>query len=171
LNGNHKGGEHVKLKKIDSVVKRETLYIAMWTLIFSVLMEAVFLIGGWFDYRVPLGNLLGGTAAVLNFFLMGVSVQIAVEKDRAANDYSNGADEADEAEEASSQRIHKEAKQVMKISQMLRNFMLIGFCAAGAAAPCFNLVAVLVPLLFPRIAVMLRPMFLRREEASKGGEN
>ena len=156
------------MKKIDSVVRRETLFIAMWTLIFSVLMEAVFLIGGWFDYTVPLGNLLGATAAVLNFFLMGISVQIAVEKDRKANDYGNDTDEADEN---SVGRVHKEAKQVMKISQMLRNFMLLGFCVVGAVVPCFNLVAVLVPLLFPRIAVMLRPMFLRREEASEGGES
>ena len=156
------------MKKIDSVVIRETLYIAMWMLIFSVLMEAVFLMGGWFDYKVPLGNLLGVIAALLNFFLMGISVQIAVQKDQKANDYSQ--DIVLDNENAG-QHVHKEAKQVMKISQMLRNFMLLGFCVVGAVVPCFNLVAVLIPLLFPRIAIMLRTVFLRREESSKGGEN
>ena len=156
------------MKNIDSVILRETVYIAIWTLIFSVLMEAVFLVGGWFDYRVPLGNLLGASAAVLNFFLMGISVQIAVKKDREENDYASQDENGDEEQPP---RVHKQAKQVMRISQTLRNFMLLGFCVLGAVLPCFNLVAVLVPLLFPRIAIMLRPMFLAREENSKGGEN
>ena len=59
------------MKKIDPTVKKETLYIALFTLAASVLMEIVFLIVGYWSYRVILGNLLGFTAGVLNFFLMG----------------------------------------------------------------------------------------------------
>ena len=43
--------------------------------------ELVFLIIGKWDYTVLLGNLLSGCAAVLNFLLMGITVQNALSKD------------------------------------------------------------------------------------------
>ena len=153
------------MKKIDSVVLRETGYIAIWTVILGVLMEAVFLVLGYFDYTVLLGGLLGVFAAVLNFFLMGLSVQKAVERDRQVGITVN-----EDAEKPAA--VHKEAAQVMKLSQSLRMLMMIAFAAIGALAPCFNLIAVLIPFFFPRIAVMLRPIFLNRADSSKkGSEN
>ena len=47
------------MKRIDQTVLTETGYIAVWEVIFSVLMQAVFLIAGIWDYTVLLGNLLG----------------------------------------------------------------------------------------------------------------
>ena len=67
--------------KIDKTVRRETLFVAVYTVILSALMEAVFLLIGKWDYTVLLGNLLGAGGAVLNFFLMGLTVQSAVMKD------------------------------------------------------------------------------------------
>ena len=67
--------------KVTEAVKRESIYVAIWVGVLSLLMEAVFLICGWWETGVLLGNILGGAAAVLNFFLMGLSVQKAVEKD------------------------------------------------------------------------------------------
>ena len=50
--------------------------------------------------------------------------------------------------------------------------MLIIIAVIGALLDCFNLVAVLIPFFFPRIAVMLRPIFMKHEgEDVKGGEN
>ena len=37
--------------------------------------------------------------------------------------------------------------------------MVLAFCAVGALVPCFNLIAVLIPLFFPRLAIALRPVF------------
>ena len=59
------------MSRIDPTVKKETGYIAGWVLLLSAVMELVFLLTGHMDYTVPLGNLLGGVAAILNFFLMG----------------------------------------------------------------------------------------------------
>lgn len=55
--------------KIDATVRRETIYIAVWVGILSLLMEAVFLIIGKWDYTVLLGNLLSG--AVVQLCLRG----------------------------------------------------------------------------------------------------
>ena len=62
--------------KIDKTVIKETKYIASFVIIFSVLMQAVFLIIGKWDYTVLIGNLWGIIIAVGNFFVMGLFVQI-----------------------------------------------------------------------------------------------
>ena len=69
------------MNTIDPIVLKETKYILLWELILSILMQAVFLVIGEWDYTVLLGNILSASAAVLNFFLMGVSIQKALEKD------------------------------------------------------------------------------------------
>ena len=48
-----------------SVIKNETRYIAVWELILSAAMQAVFLVAGRWDYKVLLGNLLSAPFAVL----------------------------------------------------------------------------------------------------------
>jgi hypothetical protein len=126
------------MKQVDTAVRRETLYIAAWVAVMSVLMQAVFLVIGRWDYTVLLGNLLGGAAAVGNFFLMGLTVQSAVNKEE------------------------KEAASMMKLSQKLRLLMLLVAAVLGVALPWFYLWATLIPLFFPRIAVAFRPVFNRR---------
>lgn len=124
------------MKPVDKAVRQMTVYVAGWTLVFSLLMQAVFLVGGWWNLTVLFGNLLGGAAAVGNFFLMGLTVQNAVQKEE------------------------KDAKQLMKASQSGRLLLLLGVAVIGAAIPAaFNLWATLLSLFFPRLAVMLRPLF------------
>jgi len=117
------------MKKIDETVLKETKFIAFSTLILSALMQAVFLIIGKWDITVLFGNLLGGGLAVLNFFLMGLTVQKAVMLDE------------------------KEAKNSIKISQTYRTLLMIVVAALGVALSCFNTWAVIIPLFFPRIAI------------------
>jgi cobalamin synthase len=121
--------------KIDSVVIKETAYIGVWALILSAAMQAVFLLLGKWEYTVLLGNILGAGAAVLNFFLMGITVQIAVVKEE------------------------KEARQTVKTSQSLRMLLLILILVLALVFPCFNPIAAVIPLLFPRIAIIFRQLF------------
>ena len=120
--------------KIDATVWRETLYIAAGVVILSALMESVFLIIGKWDITVLFGNLLGGFCAVLNFFLMGLTVQKALTKEE------------------------KEARDVIKLSHTLRMLMQLAFAAIGFLIPIFSEIAMLLPLLFPRIAIIFRPL-------------
>lgn len=123
------------MKKIDATVIKETKYILLWVLVFSALLQAVFLIIGYWDYTVLLGNLLSGSTVVLNFFLLGITVQKALEKDE------------------------KDARSTMKLSQAYRFLFLAAVVALGVALPCFNVWAVIVPVFFPRIAIAFRPLF------------
>lgn len=139
------------MKKMNPVVKKETLYISLWTLILSVIMQCVFLIIGKWDWRVMTGNLLGAGAAVLNFYLMCLGVLAAVKKE-------------DE----------KDAKAMIRMSQSLRTFMLLAFAAAGAVFTCFNTWTVLISLFFPRIAILFRPQFDKKQDKkheNEAGEN
>jgi len=127
----------MKMGNIDKVVIKETKYIAVITIILSALMQSVFLVIGKWTYKCLLGNVLGAFAAVLNFLLMGITVQKAVVKEE------------------------KEAKNLMKASQSLRLFMMLLFALVGYLVPAFNLLAVIIPYLFPRIAIVLRPLFIK----------
>ncbi len=123
------------MPKLDPTVKQETRYIAGLVLIFSVLMQAVFLLIGKWDYTVLLGNVLSSAAAIANFLLLGLTVQRAVTKDE------------------------KDARSLMKLSQTYRLLGLLVIAVIGFAVPVFHPLAVVLPLLFPRIAIALRPLF------------
>lgn len=127
------------MKKIDSTVRSETGYIAFWVIVLSAVMQAVFLIIGRWDYTVLLGNLLGGCLGILNFFLMGITVQNAILKDE------------------------KDAKLTMKLSQGLRSLLILIITAAGVVLPYFNNWTAIIPLFFPRIAIMVRPLLDKRK--------
>ena len=125
------------MKKIDLTVLKETKYIALFSLILSMLMQSVFLIIGRWDYTVLLGNILGFSAAVGNFLLMGITVQNALVK--SEND----------------------AKNLIKFSQTMRMLLLFGAAILGHLIPVFSLIAVVIPYIFPRIAILFRPLFIK----------
>jgi uncharacterized membrane protein len=131
------------MQKIDKVVLKETKYIAAWVLIFSAILQAVFLVIGKWNYTVLLGNLLSGVAIIANFLAIGITVQNALKKDE------------------------KEAKQAMKASGMMRTFFLFLIALIGVLLPIFNIWAVLIPLIFPRIAIAIRPLWDKKSATSR----
>ncbi len=142
--------------RVQETVRKETLRIAAGTAVLTVLMVAVFLLLGMFDWTVLLGAVYGCFFAVLNFFLMALAVQKAAES-------MNGVqlppeEEVPEGEEAPEKPLSpqaQEAKKRMQLSYHLRMLMLIAAAGIGVAAPCFHAVAALMPLLFPRLVIMV----------------
>ena len=131
------------MQKIDKIVWKETKYIAAWVLILSAALQAVFLVIGKWNYTVLLGNLLSGTAVILNFFAMACTVQKAVEKEA------------------------KDAKQTMQLSKAGRMLALFIVTLVGVLLDCFDLWAVIIPLFFPRVAIALRPLWNKNTEGSE----
>ena len=128
--------------KANDTIKKETKYIAYCCAILGVLMQAVFVLLKRWDYTVLLGNLLSYAIAVLNFYFMGLTVQKAVTMDE------------------------KDAKKLMKSSQGLRTAAMFVAVVIGVVAPCFNTIAVIVPLFFTRIAVSFRPLIKDKKEVT-----
>ena len=134
------------MKNIDRTVIFETKYVACFTVILSMLTQAIFLIIGKWNYTVLLGNLLSAFVAVLNFFLMGITIQKALNKE------------------------DKQARNCIQLSQTARVFMQFSAATIGVLLPCFNTVTSLLPLFFPRIAVSFRGLFFKKadQKSEKG---
>lgn len=151
--------------KVQESVKKTTLNVALGTLILTALMLVVFLLCGALDASVLLGALLGFTAAVANFFLMGVAVQKVTESihgaPRGTAPQTEPADAQDEEMQVDpplteeQQQEVKAAKKRMQRSYMGRLCMQLAVLAIAAFAPCFSLLATAIPLLFPGLVVKI----------------
>ena len=127
-------------KNTAPAVKKETKYIACASLVGLVIMLVVFLVLHQimpekvpFDYRVVLGGLVGSLVAVLNFYLMGLTVQ----KVASSPDEETG-------------------RRFMKASYSRRMMLQMVWVILAIALPCFQFAAGIVPLLFPGAAVKLK---------------
>lgn len=136
------------MKKIDPTVKKETAIIAGGSALCSVLMNLIFFLVARFsdicvyDYKVITGSVLGWVIAVLNFLLMGITIQGAVILEDK-----------------------QMAKKKIQLSYMLRTILLVGAMAAGVLLPWFHWLPVLVSVIFPRIVIFFRSIVLKRSEA------
>ena len=126
-------------KNVDATVRKSTRYIAVVVLVGSLLMQAVFLIIGKWDITVLLGNLLGAATALVNFFIMAQTVAKALSQGDKDN-----------------------ANKKTQLSRSMRMLMMALVCVVGAVAPCFNLYAVAIPLVFPSIGAYLSGILMKK---------
>lgn len=124
---------------VQPAVKKETKRVMMITAAGVVLMWIGFGIFHWIfpekvplDYTVFLGGFAGGLIAVLNFFLMGLTVQKVASFDDEEN-----------------------ARMRMKASYSQRMSLQMLWIIIVIVAPCFQLVAGLLPLLFPGFGIRI----------------
>lgn len=134
------------MNKLSPALKKETRNIAIYTGLGTIVMWIVFAVlhAIWpdkvpFDYTVLLGGLCGAAVAVLNFFLMGLTVQ----KVTATED-------------------EKMARGIMQASYTRRMIMQGLWIVAAALAPCFQVVASLLPLLMPSAGIKLSGILLKK---------
>jgi hypothetical protein len=121
-------------------VKRETTRLAVGLLIVDAVACLVFLLLKKLDYTVPLGLLLGTAVELLNFWLLGRTVRHAMNK-------SSG------------------QKTAVQGSYALRMLMIGAAVALGALAPCFNVFAVIVPIVAATPVILI----LQTIEKKKNG--
>lgn len=143
--------------KIQPAVRTETVRIAMGTAFFSLVMLLVFALLDRLDVTVVLGTLLGAGAAVLNFFLMALSVQRAAESMKGVTEplEENGDPDPDAPLQPPVPEVQR-AKRWMQLSYTGRMLLLVGVAIVALTAPCFHPVAAALALLFPRLVIFLR---------------
>lgn len=125
------------MQKLAPAIQKETRRVMIITLVGVAVLIAVFGVchAIWpakvpFDYRVILGALCGGAVAVLNFFLMGITVQQVTSCEDDAM-----------------------ARKLMKASYTRRMLMMILWMVLAIMLPCFQFVAAILPLLIPSIGL------------------
>ena len=131
------------MDNVQPAVKKETQRVAAITGIGLILMWIIFgVLHGFMpqkvplDYTVFLGGAVGGCAAVLNFFFMGLAVQ------KAASASDEGT-----------------ARMKLKASYSQRFLMQILWVILAIVAPCFHFVAGIAPLLFPGTGIKIMGIF------------
>lgn len=135
------------MSKLQLASKKEMINVAIYTLVGVILMWIVFVVVHLvspeklaLDYRVFLSGILGGVVTVANFYLMAVTVQ-----DVAATDDQD------------------QARQKMKLSYSWRMGILLIWVILVALLPCFQLVAGILPLLFPSWGMKLSVLWRKKD--------
>ncbi len=94
-------------------------------------MVGTFAAVGRFDWTVLTGALLGGAAAIGNFYYLCRSVQRAAASDEMT------------------------ARLVMRASYSRRMFLMAAVLAVGFLAPWSHWLATMIPLLLPRLTILV----------------
>ena len=125
-------------------VYRETAAIAVGEVLCVGLMLGVYALAGQLDRAAVLGGVLGGVLAICNFFFMAVGASLA----------------ADRAE----QQNVKGGTALVRMSFLLRYLVLFLILFAAAKSGRFQVLALVLPLVFVRPILMLGEFFRKSGE-------
>lgn len=131
--------------KLEPAVKKETFHITVGVLSMCAVMLLVYFVLGKFSLTVLWSALLSSALAILNFFLMCLSKQHEVNLPPV------------------------NAKKFSVLSYNVRMLVMIGVIIAAYLALDFNLPALLIPLIFPRITILIMTFTILKKQ--NGGEN
>ena len=144
----------------DRAVLRETGRVAAGTFIMAAVMFAVYAVIGRLRAPVALGGLYTSLLTVLNFFVMGLTVQRIA--DRAAEK---------QRDEAELQEFSKQMEARMKLTRNARLIALFALIIVGIRLLGFDPLATILPIAFPTVVIrVLQIIDVKRESASKGSE-
>ena len=127
--------------KLDPAVRKESVFAFVAALAGAVLVQVIFLVIGLWDLSVLWGGLIGFAISSLNFFLMGLTMQRALE----TGDQSR-------------------ATGMIRLSYLWRTLFQLAAVAASLIFDGIHWVPVVASLFFIRIAIFLRQFFAKKEE-------
>ncbi len=122
-------------KELCLEVKKMAIYISVMVLV----MLIVFALFGYFSLPVIIGGLLGGIVAFLNFLLLAVAIEKSVSG-------------------------HNSPKGTLASSYSIRLIFIGAVIVFAIKSQYINYLAVVIPLLFPRIAIMVKNLLKMRTE-------
>lgn len=146
--------------KPDLAVRRQTARVAVGVFVLVAAMLIVYAVIGRFSLPVLLGGVYTGLLTVVNFFVMGLTVQgvtnRAAEKERTEQELAD---------------LTIEMKNRMKVSYNLRMIALFALLVLGIAVFRFDALATILPVMFPPVVIrVLQIMEARRPDLSKGSD-
>ena len=126
-------------KEVWLEIKKMLLCIALML----ILELLVFFILGFFDIAVLYGGLLGSLVSFLNFFFLAVTVEMSVKKGKS------------------------NAQGTMGISYMVRLLFIALAVVFAIKSSYINYVSAVIPLIFPRISILILNILSKKGEAKK----
>ena len=146
--------------KPESAVRRETVRVAAGVFALVAAMLIVYAIAGKFSAPVLLGGVYTGLLTVVNFFIMGLTVQgvtnRAAERERTEQELAD---------------LTLEMKNRMKLSYNIRMIALFALLVVGIAVFKFDPLATILPVVFPTVVIrVLQIMEARRPSVTEGSD-
>ena len=129
---------------IRNPVYRETAAIAVGEVLCVGLMLGVYALAGQLDRAAVLGGVLGGVLAICNFFFMAVGASLAADRAKQQN--------------------VKGGTALVRMSFLLRYLVLFLILFAAAKSERFQVLALVLPLVFVRPILMLGEFFRKSGE-------
>ena len=160
----------------NKVPMREILALCIGEVLVAAAVCIVFLILGEFDYTVPLGAMLGVIVTVLNFVVLCISVNRAIDKYlgedeikrvQAELEAERDATDTDEENDAAARFARENQMKVqnaVKLSYIVRMIVMVGALVASALVGVFNLIATVIPLLMFRPILSISEMIKGKEK-------
>lgn len=124
------------------IVFKETAIVLIGQAICVPVMIGVFALLGYYDTSVLLGGIVGAVLATLNFFLMAIFISLAADK-------------------AEKQDV-KGGQALLQYSYILRLVVLFVLLFACAKSAVFNLIALVLPLVFVRPTISIAEFFRKK---------
>ena len=144
----------------------DTVWLAIGEAIVAALISVVFLLIGKFNYSVVTGAVLGGAVTVINFLILSVGINRAINKFVE----ERGDKEMDEEEADKYAKEHGMTVQnAMMKSYMLRMFLMIGALVLAGITGWFDIIATVIPLLMYR-PILYVTEFIKTKLSIKRGE-
>jgi sensor histidine kinase YesM len=143
----------------------DSVWLAVGELIVAALTSLAFLLFGKFSYTVVTGALLGGAVTVINFLILSVAIN------RAINGYitERGDKEMDdEAAEEYAKQHGTAVQNAMTKSYMLRMLLMIGSLVLAMISGWFSPLATVIPLIMYRPILYVTEFIKVKAKAKRG---
>ncbi len=130
------------------IVFRETAVVALGVVICTAVMYGIYFLLSLFSVKVLLGGIIGSLLAIANFFFMAVGTALA----------------ADKAE----QQNVKGGQGVIQMSMLIRYVLLFVILFACGRSGYFDLIALVLPLVFVRPVLTFAEFFRKSGDKNNG---
>ena len=144
----------------------DTVWLAIGEAIVAALISVVFLLIGKFNYSVVTGAVLGGAVTVINFLILSVGINRAINK--FVEERGDGEMDEEEADKYAKEHGMTVQNAMMK-SYMLRMFLMIGALVLAGITGWFDIIATVIPLLMYR-PILYVTEFIKTKLSAKRGE-
>ena len=126
------------------IVFQETAVVAVGEVICTAAMVSIFALMGYFNTAVVLGAIVGMVLAIGNFLFMAIGASLAADK-AEAQDVKGG-------------------QNLLQMSMLLRYAVLFIVLFACGRSKMFNLIALVLPLVFVRPTLTIAEFFRKPGE-------
>ena len=144
----------------------DSLWLALGEVLVALAVVGGFAIFDKFSYKVVTGAVIGGVVTVLNFLILSISVNRAIDK------FINGRgteEMSDEDAQAYVQKCGMSVQVAMVRSYVLRIIFMIGVLAVAMISGWFSPLATVIPLLMYR-PILYVVEFIKAKLRRKEGE-